>query len=31
VQPRAALCSIIFNALEGYKHLTGYHRIRRLV
>jgi Fe-S-cluster containining protein len=22
----APLCPIIFNALEGYKHLTGYHR-----
>jgi Fe-S-cluster containining protein len=22
----AALCPIIFNALESYKHLTGYHR-----
>jgi Fe-S-cluster containining protein len=21
----AALCPIIFNALESYKHLTGYH------
>lgn len=21
----AALCPIIYNALEGYKHLTGYH------
>ncbi|HWQ56845.1 MAG TPA: YkgJ family cysteine cluster protein [Bryobacteraceae bacterium] len=25
----AALCPIIFNALENYKHLTGYHRVRR--
>jgi Fe-S-cluster containining protein len=21
----AALCPIIYNALESYKHLTGYH------
>ena len=26
----APLCPIIFNALEGYKHLTGYHRHVRL-
>src|SRR5262249_28155602 len=24
--PWAALCPIIYNALESYKHLTGYHR-----
>jgi Fe-S-cluster containining protein len=26
----APLCPIIFNALEEYKHLTGYHRHPRL-
>ena len=26
----APLCPIIFNALEEYKHLTGYHRHARL-
>jgi len=25
----APLCPIIFNALEGYKHLTGYYRHAR--
>ena len=27
----AALCPIIFNALETYKHLTGYHPHRRSI
>jgi Fe-S-cluster containining protein len=26
----APLCPIIFNALEAYKHLTGYHRHARI-